>query len=178
MAFSFNFDSIDITELGVGSDNGDGRTFSLAAVDEEVQKALQEMVEATREQLNKAGANPAQYEPSDKYASLEHLIVPLDDELAESLKTLHQTNNYPFDSSALDTPDGVFCYFARLQDTDGKRLTGVRRASQFKSILSKKLLSWFDDSLKVVDRNIFRLDMDFDLLIDENNYPYSQAQRF
>jgi hypothetical protein len=169
MAFAFNFDSIDITEFGVGSDNGDGRTFSLVAVDEKVQKALQEMVEATREQLNKAGANPAQYEPSDKYASLEHLIVPLDDDLAESLKTLHQTNNYPFDCSTLDTPGGVFCYFARLQDTDGKRLTGVRRASQFKSTLSKKLLSWFDDSLKVVERNIFRLDMDFDLLIDENN---------
>lgn len=169
MAFSFNFDSIDITEFGIGSDNGDGRAFSLVAVDEEVQEALLEMVEATRDQLKKIGSTPAQYEPSDKYASLEHLVVPLDDDLAESLKTLHQTNNYPFDGTALNTPGGVFCYFTRLQDTSGRRLTGVRRASQFKSVLSKKLLSWFDDSIGIVEGNIFKLDMDFDLLIDESN---------
>lgn len=169
MAFSFNFNSIDITEFGIGSDNGDGRTFSLVAVDEEVQETLKEMVDATYEQLNSLGAAPARYEPSDKHASLDHLIVPLDDGLAESLKTLHQTNNYPYEGNALNTPESVFCYFARLQDAEGKRLTGVRRASQFKSILSKKLLSWLDDSIGVVEGNIFKLDMDFDLLIDENN---------
>lgn len=134
MEFSFDFDSIDITEFGIGSDNGGGRTFSLVAVDEEVQKALQEMVDATHEQLNSIGEVPARYEPSDKYASLEHLVLPLDDDLADSLKALHQTNNYPYDGNALDTPGCVFCYFTRLQDIDGKRLTGVRRASQFKSM--------------------------------------------
>jgi len=169
MAFSFNYSSIDITEFGIGTDNGDGRTFSLVAVDEKVQEALLEMVNATREQLNKIDSTPAQYEPADKYASLEHLVVPLDDDLAEALKTLHQTNNYPFDRTALDTPGGVFCYFTRLQDTAGKRLTGVRRASQFKSIIKNKLLAFFDDSMGMVEGNVFKLDMDFDLLIDDDN---------
>ncbi|MGC2467406.1 MAG: Kiwa anti-phage protein KwaB-like domain-containing protein [Candidatus Acidiferrum sp.] len=63
-------------------------------------------------------------------------------------------------------PKNIFCYFARLSDGKGNHLTAVRRASSFKGILASKLLSFLDDSLKIVEDHVFKLDEDFDFLID------------
>jgi hypothetical protein len=53
-----------------------------------------------------------------------------------------------------------------LTDVNGRRLTALRRASQFKGILKSRLVQLFSDALKLVEHNVFKLDNDFDLLID------------
>src|SRR2546426_481228 len=68
-----------------------------------------------------------------------------------------------------DDPATVFCYFARLTDSKGRRLTALRRATQFKGVLKSRLLRLVTDSLKLVEDHIFKLDRDFDLLIDSAN---------
>ena len=63
----------------------------------------------------------------------------------------------------------IFCYFARFTDDKGQRLTALRRASQFKGVLKKQLLRLDSDQLRIVEDKIFKLDSDFDILVDSEH---------
>jgi hypothetical protein len=74
--------------------------------------------------------------------------------------------NLQMAATALTDPKDIFCYFARMIDGQGRRITAVRRASQFKGVLKSRLVRFVSDALRLIDESVFRLDNDFDLLID------------
>lgn len=167
MTLDFDPRNVRTTEFGVGKDETDAQTFRCVAVDGDVQTALREMVSATWDAMRSLSDDPPRYEPSEKHASKEYVQLPLDDDLAERMRDLHQANN--LDSDTLADPNTIFCYFARLTDGQGRRLTAVRRATQFKGILRSRLIQFVTDALKIVEDTVFKLDNDFDMLIDANS---------
>jgi hypothetical protein len=169
MMLEFDFNHIRTVEFGLGRDDGDGRTFSLIAVDGDVQDALREMAEATWVAMQELTNNPPRYEPSEKHACIEYLYLPLADELAASMRELQEANNLPINGQGLADPERIFCYFARITDNQGRRLTALRRATQFKGVLKSRLIRFVTDALQIVGDNVFKLDTDFDLLIDAQN---------
>lgn len=69
----------------------------------------------------------------------------------------------------MSEPKDVFCYFARMRDGADRSLTAVRRPTQFKGVLrSRGLIRFIDDTLRIFDEDVFRLDSDFDLLVDSD----------
>ncbi len=166
MKLDFAFSQVTTTEFGVGRDDGDDQSFYLVVGDVDVQAALREIAEATWEAMQELTDAPPKYEPSEKYASSEYLHLPLHDELATRMRELHQANNLPVDATALSDPATVFCYFARMTDRKGRRLTGLRRATQFKGVLQSRLIRLVTDALKLIEDRVFKLDNDFDLLVD------------
>lgn len=170
MKLEFDLEKIKLTEFGVGLDDGDS-TFVFVPVDGGVQSALGEMVETTWDSMRQDAEQPRQYEPSEKYSSNKTLYVPADDQMAQSLLNLHKAKNLPVQTGVLDNPGAISCYFVRLTDNRGRRLTGLRRATQFKGVLSKRnrLIRLDTDTLKLVKDNVFKLDNDFDLLIDSKH---------
>lgn len=169
MNLEFDFGNVTVTEFGVGRDDGDVQTFVVLPVDANVQAALREMVQATWDAMEKDEDGPGKYEPSEKHGSTEYLYLPLTHDMASSVRELHEATNLDIESSALDEPADVFCYFARLTDKKGRRLTALRRASQFKGVLKKRLIRFVSDSLKLIPDDVFKLDSDFDLLADSSN---------
>jgi hypothetical protein len=169
MKLEFDLGSVAVTEFGVGRDDGDGQAFVAVPVDADLQGALREMVQATWDAMQKDKDGPAKYEPSEKHGSTEYLHLPLGDDMASPLRALHEATNLDIDGSALDEPADVFCYVARLTDKKKRRLTALRRASQFKGVLKKRLIRFVSDSLKLIDDDVFKLDSDFDLLVDSAN---------
>lgn len=169
MKLEFDLGNVTVTEFGVGRDDGDAQTFVAVPVDAGVQGALREMVRATWDALQKVEGGPARYEPSEKHGSTEYLYLPMADDMASTVRELHEATNLDIVSGALDEPAEVFCYFVRLTDKQGRRLTALRRASQFKGVLKKRLIRFVSDSLKLIPDDVFKLDSDFDLLIDSAN---------
>jgi hypothetical protein len=112
--------------------------------------------------------DPDEYQPSEKHGSQEYVYILTNNELAARLRNLHRAVHIPINSAALEDPGTVFCYFARLVDSRERRLTAVRRATQFKGIVKSRLMHFISDALKLVDDKTFKLDKDFDLLIDSN----------
>lgn len=165
----FDFTQVQTAEFGLGRDDGNGRTFCLIPVDGDVQDVLQEMAVATWAAMQEQTNNPPRYEPSEKHAGIEYLYLPLADVLTQSMRELHQANNLPIDAAALGNPESVFSYFARFTDNQGRRLTALRRATQFKGILKNRLVQFVTNALKIVEDDVFKLDTDFDLLIDAQN---------
>lgn len=167
MPLAFDLQNVTATEFGVGRDEEERQSFTLVPVDTSVQTALTEMARDTWNAMVKLDDDPPEYEPSEKHASSEYVIEPLDSNLATALRQLHQAENLPLNATALAEPKDVFCYFARMTDRAGHRLTAVRRATQFKGVLhSRGLMRFLDDALRIIDENVFRLDSDFDLLVD------------
>ena len=169
MKLQFDLGAVKSTEFGVGRDDGDTRAFVYVPVDAGVQTALREMAEATWTAMNSEANEPPRYDPSEKHGGVEYVYLPLDDQLGTSLKDLHQAVNLAPGTTALAEPAEVFCYFARLTDAKGQHLSALRRATQFKGVLKNRLIQWVTDALKIIEDKVFKLDTDFDLLIDSEN---------
>lgn len=168
MADSVQFDlaTTKVTEFGLGIDDADGPRLVLVPIEDEVQATLREMVAATRSATKNVNAKATRYQPSEKHGAHENLHLPLNDGLASSVGKIHNASNLPVEPKALRNPKDIYCYFARLSDGEGQHLTAIRRASTFKGILESHLLSFVNDALKLVEDKVFKLDQDFDVLID------------
>jgi len=171
MRLEFDLANVEVMEFGVGLEGDNGQSFVAVPVDSGVQKALREMAEDTWNAMQADDDGPAKYEPAEKHAATEYLYLPLTDDMAESVRNLHGAVSLAINTSALTDPAHLFCYFARLSDKKGRRLTALRRASQFKGVLKSKnrLIRMLDDTLSVIEDMVFRLDNDFDLLVDSAN---------
>lgn len=169
MNLDFDYDNVNATEFGVGLEDVDGQSFRCVAVDVDVQAALREMAAATWQAMHDMSDDPPAYEPSESYGSTEYLLLPLGHDLARPMRELHLAENLPVNATALSDPAKVFCYFARMTDGQGRRLTALRRATQFKGVLKSRLIRFVTDALTIVEDRVFRLDTDFDLLIDAAN---------
>lgn len=171
MIIDFDFDRVANIEFGVGRENEDQslQFFEAVPVDEGVQKALVEMVQTTIVIMRKNNDKPELYQPSEKHAGIEYLYLATSDQLAQTMKGLHEAANLTINSNVLNDPSEIFCYFARFTDQSGKKLTALRRAIQFKGVLKNQLIRFLDDTLKIVEEKVFKLDADFDLLIDNSN---------
>jgi hypothetical protein len=171
MNLEFELAQVQVTEFGVGREGDSGQSFFAVPVDAEVQQALREMAAETWRRMTDGDGEPAPYEPSEKHAATEYLYLPLTDDMAEAVRNLHQVTNLAIDSSALAEPGDVFAYFGRFTDMKGRRLTALRRATQFKGVLKSKnrLVRMIDDTLKIIEDTVFRLDNDFDVLVDSSN---------
>lgn len=169
MNLYFDLTQVDTTEFGVGKENGHQQGFLAMTVDVDVQGALRDMANATWDSMQENTKVPQKYEPSEKHAGIEHLYLPLADNMAQAMRDLHEAVNLPLDADALNDVASVFCYFARMTDKTGQRLTGLRRATQFKGSLKSRFLRLDTNALKLVHDRVFKLDQDFDLLIDSAN---------
>jgi hypothetical protein len=155
-----------VTEFGVGTETYGNEQLALIPIDTKIQAALKEMVSETRAQLKKI--DPRDYAPSEKYGSTEHLRMSLDDDLASHIKHIHEAANLPFSAKALDEPAEIDFYFTRIVDEKGERTTGIRRAGTFKGILKSRLVQLTTDALKIVEDKVFKLDKEFDLLVESS----------
>lgn len=167
----FDFDTLQHCEFGIGRDlHRDAQEFVIVPANGGVQTALREMAERTKADMFRSEQVPPRYEPSEKHASTEHLMLPINDDLAASMRALHQSENLPAAADALQDLARMFCYFARFRDGQGRRITALRRATQFKGVVSERtwLVRQFNDELVLLEDNVFKLDADFDLLIDDH----------
>lgn len=162
----FELNAIRTVQFGVGRDDGDDHAFHCVMVDEAVQAALGEMAAETWATMQRLANEPVRYEPSEKHSGCEHVYLPLDDELAVRMRNLHEAINLDIDQNALDDTEAMFCYFAKFTDERGRNLTALRRATQFKGVLKSRLIWQNGDALKLMDDRVFKLDKDFDLLVD------------
>ena len=170
MNLDFDVDNVGATEFGVGRQLGTDRTFVAIPVLLAVQVELQNIAISTVQRMGGSVEPPSAFDPAEKYASEEYLTLPIDDDLALPLRTLHQTLNLTIANDALAWLTNCFCYFARFWDNQGRQLTALRRATQFKGALNKpkRMLSLGTDALRIVEDPIFQLNADFDVLVDSD----------
>ncbi|MCO7245838.1 Kiwa anti-phage protein KwaB-like domain-containing protein [Halomonas sp. Mc5H-6] len=170
MPIVLDFNNLDVVEFGFGMET-ENRGFVQVPVGEDVQSSLVEMVKQTKDEMEKIGDAPSNYEPSEKYSTIEFLTLPLDDGLVENLKRFHDAVNIEEDAGAFDHMEDCFAYYTKVSDINGNRVTAVRRSTQFKTLIKKrnKLVRNVDNTLQVLGDSVFKLDNDFDFLIQNGS---------
>ena len=166
MPLAYDLGKTEVAEFGVGREGEHGIEFVSMPVDVSVQDALVEMASMTWQEML-AFEEIVQFSPAEKYESAKYVVTATFGEYAGILGDLHSAQMIPEDPAALDDADRVVFYFAKFSNRRGERLTAVRRATQFKGILKNRLVQLFTDALKIVVEKTFRLDNDFDLLVDD-----------
>jgi len=139
-------------------------------IDNSVRSTLFEMHENFYQSYFGIEGDPEVFQPSEKYASTEKLIVPLANENLSSLREIYNQNDIPIANITLgEIANQISFYFAIFRHNNGAKQIAVKRPSQFKGLLRKKLIQLIDDTLQVIPDNIFKLDNDFDFIIHDIN---------
>ena len=162
----FSHSTLRTTQFGIGRLEDTSRRFYFIPAGGDVQNAVWRMVVQTTQVLTNNADRRSVFDPADKHERREHLYVPIGDELASPLRLLHDAENLMVDSHSLDDPGTVFCYFVRLTDDNGRRVTGVRRAAQFKAVRRENMLQIFRNELRLATEPMFQLNDEFDFIID------------
>lgn len=135
-----------------------------------VQQELRSMLRATITKLGLPGsaAKMPHFQPAEKYASEDPVKLPLSTDYLQDLRGVVALRNLPSDANALRDITQLEYYYVVFVDNKGRTLHAFRRASQFKGILKSKLAFIDAGVLTMSQRPIFRLDNDFDYLVDDD----------
>lgn len=177
---NFNHSNINHCEFYVCQGKGDSESHLQVPIDTSVQNALKEMFADTLQHIEKLTAEDGfeEYSPAQKYGATDAVLCELDSEFAQSPRHLLDITQGDVEetSNALSDLKNISYYYVIAVDNQGERMLGVRRASQFKGILKAKLMSFIDNSLKILEEETFRLDNKFDYLVyDEMLFALSPA---
>ena len=164
MDLDFDIRQIDTIEFGAGRQKP--TRFFFVPVDRSVQFELRAMVRRTLDHMMSQARDGGYYQPSEKYGTREYCYLDVQDSLVDVFRDVALAENLRTDSRFPEDLRNVTCYFVRLTDHEGRRLMAFRRAAHFKGVVKKKLLRFVDNTLRLLDGTVFKLDEDFDLIVD------------
>lgn len=167
MKLRFDLRRVRTVEFGLAFDDGESVR---VPVDAGVQTLITAMAQATVDALEDEGREVGAqlYDPGNKHASRDWLYLPANDPAVLALVDLRSAARLEVDRSSFARAPKATYYFARLMDQSHRVLLAVRRAAQFKTLLKarSRLIRWVNDSLTAAPAEVFKLDADFDMLMD------------
>ena len=172
----FNTQAITQTQFAVALSRGEELLYDVP-VALEVKEELAKMLQETLTNLGDCNSW-LQYECAEQYPTTTSLTIPINDPLTVKIKQLYESENISTAADALSKPSLVSFYLARFTDVDNNECMAVRRASYFRSSIGKSFLYWLENQLRVVEGELFRLDVDFDFIIFENQVAIYRPTNF
>lgn len=170
---NFDQNNVVLTTL-VGyfeNDEGQNARHIQIPINPQVQKELNTMLLTTTQKLGlpAAAQDLPLFSPAEKYSSEEHLQLPLATEYVTDLVTTIGLQNLPSDVNALVSIAELEYYYVVFTDNQHRKLFAFRRATQFKGVVKSKLTVINGGVLVLMDTPVFRLDNDFDYIVDNQN---------
>lgn len=134
----------------------------------EVQEELKVMLDVTLLKLGlpQSADQLPDFSPAEKYSGEDPCKLPLNTAYMADLAAVIGLQNLPSNTNALQTIDELKYYYAIFTDDQNRSLSAFRRAGTFKGVAKSKLAFIRNGLLTMVEGNIFRLDIDFDYLVD------------
>jgi hypothetical protein len=165
-------DDLITIEFGICSLINQEHIINLIPIDQSVRDSLLMMHVEFYNTYFRIADDPRLFEPSEKYAQTEKLFIPLTsyDSLTE-FDNLHKRSNIPVSDVNLNViARNIVYYFAVFHYTGGRKQVGIKRPSQFKGLLSRRnhLIRLVDDTLHIIPDDVFKLDNDFDFVINDD----------
>jgi hypothetical protein len=160
----------EITNIQFGVSLSNQSEFRFVPVDVNVQGTLKEILISTQNRVNAGIVGLREYEPSEKYATRETLYISLLDEHLEYLQNLYANTSIPVNSQPIENYiSQIDFYFVFYTLRNNAKILGVKRSTQFKSLLKSRMIRLIDDTLKNVEDTILKLDDEFDYYVYNDN---------
>lgn len=165
MKFDFDFSEITHQELVVSK--GDSE-FSQLIIDKSVRSCLQAMLEDTADRFEPFSYSEIpNFEPAEKYGAEELVKASLADSTLANLLLLFNLAGVPANNDVINDIFSISYYLYKVKDSQNRQLVGVRKAQQMKGLAGAhgRIVSLIDDSLTIMEKPVFKLDREFDLII-------------
>lgn len=111
------------------------------------------------------------FELAQKYGAVEKVKLSTSSPLAQKAVAIFNQLNHAEDSDIENKLNEIDFYGAVFWNPANIKFMGVRRATQFKSILKarNRLARWCDDGLHEIEENVIRIDRSFDFIVEQDN---------
>lgn len=162
----FDFAAVKYSELIIGLSSPDAHYQVM--VNQDVSKTLQSMLHDTVQKIEASSYDDIpDFEFAEKYAPEETVKGSLAQEEFIKILEISKLQGLEQISNIFNQIDRLTHYIFKATDENNRTLLGLRRGQQFKGLASSqgRLMRVFDDSLKILDEPVLKLDKDFDLLI-------------
>jgi hypothetical protein len=166
-----NLNDFQNVEFGLSISIDGEDSYVRIPVDNTVKNSLIEMRDEFYRQYDNDEEEPDNFLPSEKYEGTERLKANLNEDYLITIRELYNNNNIPVSNVDLsETAESISYYFAFFYTNNGNKELAIKRPSQFKGLLKKKnkLIRWADDTLKVIQDDVFKLDQDFDFIVESD----------
>ena len=164
---SFNFNNINNIQFFIKKCIGENEKYYQIKI-QDLNDILKEILDATLREFQ--NTNIEEYSPTEKYNATDRLQISLDSEYARNIKEIYNLNNITIATEAISTNINLIeYYFVQYIDDLGNKLLGIKKATYFKSLTTKRnLLTLYNNSLKPANNQLFKLDNTFDILVYNN----------
>lgn len=134
------------------------------ATDKGVKKLLKECLETTLRKFPNPIEDIPSFEFSEKYSDKDRFQLTFETYPQAMDVMTEELSDHVFLSDI--RKESIQYYRVDFIDAGGNKITGIRRASYFKSLLKNKsrIVQFLDDALRAVDDELFKLDNDFDFI--------------
>ncbi|WP_342107770.1 Kiwa anti-phage protein KwaB-like domain-containing protein [Methylobacterium sp. SI9] len=168
------FDSSSISSIQLGVSLFDGSKY-LVPIDKSVDKTFKDMLARTSADITVRSGEWEEYSLSQDYGKVERVFAPRSDGIFNDISDLYEIEAYDHMANLVTNSGQVDFYFVIYHDKKGRKIVGVRKAAQLKSMLGarNRLVQLIDDTMVLVEHPVFRLDIDFDGLVCSNNIYFS-----
>ena len=165
----FDLNSIQATNFGVRLRSTGNMYF--VPTDGPTQAALGSILQSTKHAFDGIATVWEELDISEDYGARRRIYAQRDSEFMKEMSAI-------FDIGALeDLPDvqdhvgDIEYYFALFIDGNGDRIVGIRKATQFKGTVKarNRLVRLVDDTLKLIQEDVLRLDEEFDILVTDDH---------
>jgi hypothetical protein len=128
------------------------------------------MAESTWKAMSAVQDEPDQYDPANYYPSSSYFYLSLDDERLARIRHVYRYGNARQIENPLEVFPKITLYCARLTDTTGLRLLGIKQTSGLGRRLKKpRRVRLTRRGLELANEPEFQLAKEFDFLVDSTN---------
>lgn len=172
------FDSSSIASIQFGVSLFSGERY-FVAVDKSVDAAFKDMLGRTSGGITAREGGWEEYSLSQDYSTVERVFVPRSEGIFKDISDLYDIEVFDPMANLIANADQVDFYFVVYHDSKDRKIIGLRKAAQLKSMLAARhrLIQLINDTMILIDHPVFRLDKDFDGLICNENIYFSNFLR-
>lgn len=163
---SFNFNNITNIQFFIKKCIGEEEKCYQINI-KDLNDILKEVLDTTLRDFQ--NSNIEEYSPTEKYNATDRLKISLDNEYSKNIKDIYNLRNITVATEEISKDINLIeYYFVQYFDDSENMLLGIKKATYFKSLTTRNILEFWDNSLKPASNQLFKLDNTFDILVYNN----------
>ena len=134
-----------------------------------IKEALKEVLRATVASFASIGGDWEAHDVSEDYGELRRTYAPRDTDYLADLSAIFDAGDLDDLANAHEHVQDIDFYFGVFHDETGQKAVGIKKGTQLKGTLGarNKLMRLADDSLRMIEDEVLRLDREFDAIITD-----------
>ncbi len=141
------------------------------ATDAQIKNALKDVIGATVAAFEQLDGDWELHDISEDYGDRRPVYAPRDTDYLTELSAIFDAGEFSDMANAQQRAHDIDYYFGVFYDSQGRKAVGIKKGTQLKGTLAarNKLMRLADDSLRMVEEDVLKLDREFDAIITDKH---------